>query len=213
MGDPFLELQFDKDIIELGAHLRGHFPMRSGRCSDEFFQLAAFTRKPLRLRRYCRVLAAALADYRPAVVIGPAKGAIAIADEIAAALAELGAGEPDALYAEKASLKDGVWVADESSKTFKVLRGFGRFIEGQKVCVVEDALSTGGSCGKVADAVREVGGEVVAYGVLLQRGEVRVGLGDTPVHVFRRRIARDWDPPECPLHRQGVPLTPIPGKN
>lgn len=216
MDESWLYGRFDQDLIELKAELTGHFPLRSGKHSKKFFQLALFARKPLRLRRYCRALAIEIADYKPEVVIGPAKGAIAMADEIAAALAELGAGEPDALYAEKARLdeKSGLWVADESTKTFKVLRGFGQFIEDRRVCVVEDALSTGGSCGSVAQAACEVGGQVVVLGVLLQRGEIRVdGLDGVATHVFRRRITDDCDPDDCVECRAGIPMTPIPGKS
>lgn len=216
MEATLLQRMFDQDLVVLEAELTGHFPLRSGKHSKKFFQLALLARKPIRLRRYCRALALELADYGPDVVIGPAKGAIGMADEIAAALAELGVGEPDALYAEKARFdkEKGIWVADESSKTFKVLRGFGRFIEGRRVCVVEDALSTGGSCGGVAMATREVGGEVKVLGVLLQRGEIRVeGLEGVPTHACRRRIVDDSDPSACQECLAGIPLTPIPGKS
>lgn len=214
---------FDRDLLETGAWLKGHFKLRSGRCGADFFQIAMLARKPLRLRRACRNLVqqivAGMDLEEPEVVVGPALGGIAIAHEVAAALAEMGFGEPDALYAQKARFDEakGFWVPDETSETFRMLRGFDRFVPGKRVLVVEDALTTGGSCGRVTTCLRELEANVVAVGTVVQRGEVRVPeLAGLTVTAFRRLQIDDWEPADCPQRDAAgnhLPYTPIPGKN
>lgn len=210
--------QFDKDLLETGARLKGHFKLRSGRCGDEFFQIAMLARKPLRLRRACRTLVEGIRRQgisSPDVVVGPATGGIAVAQEIAAAYAELGHGEPDAVYAERARYDADTrsWRADPAADVFRMLRGFDRFVADRRVLIVEDALTTGGSCGRVAACVRELNGRVQAVAVLVQRGEVRVAeLEGVPLVVHRRFHVSDWDPADCPMCARGEPFTPIPGK-
>lgn len=221
--ESYLYERFDRDLLETGARLKGHFKLRSGRCGADFFQIAMLARKPLRLRRACRNLAqqivAGMDQEEPEVVVGPALGGISIAHEVAAALAEMGFGEPDALYAQKARFDQGkgIWVPDETSETFRLLRGFDRFVPHKRILVVEDALTTGGSCGRVTTCLRELEANVVAVATVVQRGEVRVPeLNGVPIIAFRRLQVEDWDPADCPQREADgshLPYTPIPGKN
>lgn len=218
--ESYLYERFDRDLLETGARLKGHFKLRSGRCGADFFQIAMLGRKPLRLRRACRNLVqkivAGMGLEEPEVVVGPALGGIAIAHEVAAALAEMGFGEPDALYAQKARFdkEKGIWIPDESSETFRLLRGFDRFVPHKRTLVVEDALTTGGSCGRVTACLRQLKANVIGVGTVVQRGEVRVPeLAGLSVTALRRLEIPDWNPSECPMHARGEPYTPIPGKN
>lgn len=220
--ESYLYERFDRDLLETGAWLKGHFKLRSGRCSADFFQIAMLGRKPLRLRRACRNLVQKIVaemDREPEVVVGPALGGISIAHEVAAALAEMGFGEPDAFYAQKARFdkEKGIWLADDSSETFRLLRGFDRFVPGKRTLVVEDALTTGGSCGRVTACLRDLDANVTSIGTVLQRGEVRVPeLAGLTVTAFRRLQIDDCAPADCQQRDQDgnhLPYTPIPGKN
>ena len=208
-----------RDLDEVGGHLRGHFKLRSGRCSNQFFKFAMLGRRPLRLRYYAVALAFELDRYHPQVVIAVAKGGIAIGQEVAGRLSVLQrGGEPpiESLYAEKARFDEvkGVWLADESSEQLRLLRGFDALVADRTVGIIEDAVTTGGSSGRLAAHVRELGGEVVVLGTLLQRGEIRSEhLAGVPVEAVCRATVDDWDLAECPMHARGEPYTPIPGKN
>lgn len=219
-----VEEEMDRDLQLTGARLTGHFRLRSGRCSDAFFQFARLgALAPLRLRHYDGLLGELLRPHRPEVVVGIAKGGMVPGHEAACRLSEPSVGgapltDVVSVYAEKARFdqEKGMWVADESSETLRLLRGFDALVPGKRVAIVEDAVTTGGSAGRLARHVRELGGAVVAMGMLLQRGEVRDGaLADVPTVAVVRKTVADHDPDSCPQRDADgthLPFTPIPGK-
>lgn len=179
-----------KDMEENGAYLRGHFLLTTGRHSDQFFLLARLTEHSSRLQQWAKRLADLIAPYRPETVAGPAVGGIIPAYAVARELTQV-----RVIFAEKG--EDGAMV-------FK--RGF-RVRPGERVAVIEDAVTTGYSVHQVVQLVRQTGGEVVAVGTLVDRhsGE----LPDWPAFeaVLRVDAVPSWDPQECPLCQQGIPLS------
>ncbi len=85
-------------------------------------------------------------------------------------------------------------------------RGFN--LSGERVVVVDDVLTTGGSLMETVKAVEEAGGEVVATGVMVKRGEY---TGDHPFFYVMELDFPVYGPEECPLCKAGVPLR-VPGK-
>ena len=77
--------------------------------------------------------------------------------------------------------------------------------EGERILVVDDVLTTGGSVRDVLDAVRRLGGEVVGVGVLLDRSEGAVDFG-VPFYSCHRLSIPTFPPHDCPLCRKGIPL-------
>lgn len=170
-----------------GAVREGHFLLTSGRHSPKFFLLAALFQHPERAERVGRRLAALLAEFRPDTVVGPALGGIIPAFLVAR---ELGA---RALFAEKA---EGGRMA--------LRRGF-TVVPGERVVVVEDAVTLGGSARAAVAAVREAGGDVVAVGCVVDRSGGRAGF-DVPFRALLRVDVPDYEPGACPLCAAGVPL-------
>jgi orotate phosphoribosyltransferase len=85
----------------------------------------------------------------------------------------------------------------------KLRRGFS--IEpGEKVLVVEDVITTGGSVREVIEVVRGFGGEVVGAGVLVDRSNGMVDLGVRTEALLTMEVI-SYEPEECPLCRQGIP--------
>jgi orotate phosphoribosyltransferase len=75
----------------------------------------------------------------------------------------------------------------------------------ERTLVVDDVLTTGGSLRQVLDAVREAGGEPIGVGVLVDRTD-GIDLG-APLFAALRIPAASYDANECPLCREGLPLT------
>jgi orotate phosphoribosyltransferase len=78
---------------------------------------------------------------------------------------------------------------------------------GERVAVIEDAVTTGHSAHQVVQLVRQHGGDVVAVGALVDR---HTGLlPDWPafLSVLRVENVPSWLPEDCPLCRAGIPLT------
>jgi len=171
---------------EDGAILKGHFLLSSGLHSDVYFEKFRVFQHPEHLERLCRALAARFREQGVELVVGPTTGGVLIAYEVAKAL-----GTPFA-FAER----------EEGKRVLR--RGF-RMSLGQRVLVVDDVLTTGGSVREVVELVEGQGGTVVGVGVLVDRSGGSVDLG-YPLQSLLQVRARTFRPEECPLCRDGVPL-------
>lgn len=168
-----------------GAMLTGHFKLTSGRHSDRYFQCAMVLQHPEHTGALCRELAARFAGEDVSAVIGPATGGIIVSYETARALGVRG------IFTER---ENGV---------MSLRRGFS--IEpGERVLVVEDVITTGGSVLEVIDVVRSLGGVVVGAGVLVDRSGGKVDLGVRKEALLVTE-AVSYDPDQCPLCRDGIP--------
>ena len=78
-------------------------------------------------------------------------------------------------------------------------------LSGPLVLVVDDVLTTGGSIREVLTAVRERGAEVIGVGVLVDRTGGKVDFG-VPFFACLSVSIASFDPSECQLCRDGVPL-------
>jgi orotate phosphoribosyltransferase len=177
----------DNDVLELfrqtNALLDGHFLLRSGLHSRQYFQCALVLQWPRQAERLCGALAARLP--RADLVISPAMGGLFVGHEVARAL----------------ELRH-VFVEKDSEGKLRLRRSFE--IAG-KVIVVEDVVTKGGRVRETIDIVRERGGQVVAVGALVDRSEGKVNFGVPLESLLRLRI-ETFEPATCPLCRAGVPV-------
>ncbi|UCG37808.1 MAG: orotate phosphoribosyltransferase [bacterium] len=180
---------------ERGALLEGHFGLTSGRHSPVYLQCALVLQHPEIARRLGSDLAARTLEvfgnlHGPAfdLVVSPAVGGIVIGQEVAA---HLGA---RAIFCERV----------DGRMTFR--RGF-KVAPGERILAVEDVVTTGGSIREAADLALGMGGEVMGTASIVHR------YTDTPVapthlpHACLLQIhAPAYDPGDCPLCRDGIPL-------
>lgn len=170
-----------------GALLEGHFGLASGLHSPKYLQCALVLQHPDVAAALCAALAEPWRDARPEVVIGPATGGIILAYEVAR---QFGA---RALFTERV---DGRMT----------LRRCFAIAPGERVLAVEDVMTTGGSAAEVVGMVEALGAQVVGVACLVDRG----GLKRFAAYRTASLLAFDlpaWPPEECPLCRQGLPLT------
>ncbi len=166
-----------------GAMLKGHFQLTSGRHGDQYFQCALVLQHPRYTGVLCRELAGRFDGDRITTVIGPAMGGIIVSYEVARALGVR------SLFTER---DNGV---------MSLRRGFS--VEpGEKVLVVEDVITTGGSVREVIEVVRGLGGKVVGVGVLVDRSNGKVDFGVRKEAVLTMDI-KSWEAQECPLCAEG----------
>jgi len=168
-----------------GAMLSGHFLLTSGRHSDRYFQCAMVLQHPEHTGVLCRELAARFAGEKISAVVGPATGGIIVSYEVARALGVRG------MFTER---EGGV---------MKLRRGF-YISPGERVLVVEDVITTGGSVREVVEVVRRLGGEVAGAGVLVDRSNGAVDLGVRTEALLTVEVL-SYPPEECPLCRKGLP--------
>ncbi len=173
-----------------GAVMRGHFELSSGRHSDLFVQKFRVLERPRLAQRFGESLAGLFPqDFD--VVAAPAVGAVVLG--FATALAS----DARSVFAERV----------DGEMTFR--RGF-EIAPHEKVLVVEDVITTGGSAREVVDLVTRMGAEVIGVAALLDRGDParsgpHGGLG-APLRALVTLEVKSWEPSECPLCAAGQPL-------
>lgn len=184
-------------LRSVGAWQNGHFLLSSGLHSDQYIQCQMILQYP----RHGLVLAEALAEkvlaagLRPQAVVGPALGAVHWELLTAQALDGTHAAEPvRGIFAERR----------EDTNEFAIRRGI-ELGAGEKVLVVEDVTTTGGSARKVVDLVRELGAEPVAVGAIVDRSGGAAAF-DVPFFWLVKLTLSTYEPEACPMCRDGLAL-------
>lgn len=173
-------------LKEAGVLLEGHFLLTSGRHSNKYLQCAKIFQYAKYSEELCGDLAKKFENEGIEVVIGPAVGAVQMAYEVSRHLGVKN------IFAER---EDGVMT---------LRRGFS-IEKGQKVLVVEDVVTTGGSVREVIDIVKNAGGEVCGVGVIVDRTGGKIDFG-VPLHAVISMEVQSYEAAECPLCKEGLPL-------
>jgi len=167
-------------LKEAGVLLEGHFLLTSGRHSNKYLQCAKIFRNTNYSEELCSALAELYKDDGIEVVIGPALGAVQMAYEVSR---HLGC---ENFFAER-----------DAEGKMALRRGF-EVHPGQKVLIVEDVVTTGGSVKEVMQLVKEAGGKICGIGSIVDRtgGEINFGV---PYKAVISMKVESWDAADCPL--------------
>ena len=163
------------EILELfqktGALLSGHFVLRSGLHSRQFFQCALLLQDAAVAAYVCGLLAAKLQGYAAATVISPAVGGIIVGQEVARHLGKRH------IFAEK-----------DGSGGLVLRRGF-TITPGEEFLVAEDVVTRGGRVQETIQIVHEHGGIVAAAGAIVDRsGGALPDFGCRFVSLLRMKV-------------------------
>jgi orotate phosphoribosyltransferase len=178
----------EEQLQARGALLRGHFQLASGRHADTYIEKFRILQWPDLTSDLCRQIADHFRG-KTNLVAGPTTGGIILSFETAKHLG---------LRSIIAERKD-----EGEGREFK--RGF-EIGPDDKVLVVDDILTTGGSVRDVIDAVRARGAEVAGVGMLVDRSGGNTGFG-VPFFACLTVDIASWAPADCELCRRGVTLT------
>lgn len=184
---------------DANALLEGHFLLASGNHSSRYLQSAKVLEYPKKAALLSDALANMIrnADIEVDTVCAPALGGVLAGYELARSL------DVRSIFVEK----DG-----EGGMVLR--RGF-EIAKGEKVIICEDIITTGGSARKAAQAIQALGGEVVAFASLANRGFCkRVGgnatakpecalPGDVPLFSLDDFTFEMYAPEDCPLCKEG----------
>ena len=181
------------DLLNLfrqtGALLHGHFVLRSGLHSREFFQCALLLRDTKVAERVCGALADQLRGADFDTVISPALGGILVGQEVARQL-----GKPH-IFAEKDDL--GALV---------LRRGF-TIKPGERFAVIEDVVTRGGRLMETVDIVRQHGGKVTAAACLVNRSGGNLPAMDFPFHGLVELNPETFPPDNLPPDLAKIPAS------
>jgi orotate phosphoribosyltransferase len=180
----------DADVLATfrrsGALLEGHFTLSSGLHSPGYLQCARVLMFPRDAEALGAALGARVRSLGATVVLSPAMGGIVIGQEVGRAL------DVPALFAERVE------------GTLTLRRGFALGPD-DRVLVVEDVVTTGGSTRETIDVARAAGATVVGACSIVDRSGGQPGL-DVPFHSLLPMTLPTYKPEACPLCAQGVPV-------
>ena len=127
-------------------------------------------------------------DAKIETVVGPVTGGIILAHETGKALGTR------AIFTERV----------DGKMTFR--RGFSLH-EGERVLIVEDIVTTGGSIKEVIDVVKSYKEIPVAVSMLVDRSGGKADFGDVPSTALLKMNVETYKPEECPLCKKNIPIT------
>lgn len=188
MSDAMTEKEVEDLLIETNAIMEGHFLLTSGLHSPRYVEKFNVLQKPVYTEKLCRAMAEKFKDANIETVVGPVTGGILLAHETGKALGTR------AIFTER----------ENGKMTFR--RGF-TLHEGERVLIVEDIVTTGGSIREVIDVVKEHGGIPVAVSMLVDRSGGKATFGDVPSTALLHMDVQTYKPEECPLCKAGIPMT------
>lgn len=179
----------DVEVLEYatktGALLEGHFLLRSGLHSRQFFQGALLLADTDAASKVCGALAERFKSVECTTVISPAIGGIVAGQEVGRQLGKR------AIFAEK-----------DADDNLILRRGF-KIEKGEKILVIEDVITRGGRVQQTIDLVREHGGEVVGVGVIVDRSGGAATF-DVPVLESLVQLQIEaFEPDSCPMCAEG----------
>ena len=177
-------------IIDLfkktGALLDGHFVLTSGRHSSSYFQCAKVLQYPKYLNLFAQNIANNFTNINVDAVISPAIGGIVLGTEVGRLL------NVKTIFAER---KKG---------DMCIRRGF-EIKENDKILVIEDVITTGGSVKEVIYEVTKLGGKISGVGVLVDRSNGQAKLHKNQFSIIELE-AVNFEPDKVPDSLKNIPI-------
>jgi orotate phosphoribosyltransferase len=170
----------------VGALLEGHFRLTSGLHSGGYLQCALVLQHPREAERCGAAIADAVRGLDAQVILSPALGGIVIGQEVGRALGVR------AIFAER---QDG---------RLTLRRGFS-LGAGERVLVVEDVVTTGGSTRETIEVARAAGATVVGAAAIIDRSSGGTAV-DVPFHALAAIALPTYPPESCPMCAAGQPV-------
>ena len=165
-------------LIKTNAIMEGHFLLTSGLHSPMYVEKFNVLQQPKYTEQLCKALAEYFADKNIDTVVGPMTGALCTRS-----------------------------ILTEIVDCKMTLRLCFSLKPGERVAIVEDIVTTGGSVREVIDVVKAEGAIPVGVGLLVDRSGGKATFEDVPAHALLHLDVTTYKPEECPLCHDNVPMT------
>ena len=175
-------------LVKTGAIMDGHFLLTSGLHSPHYVEKFNVLQHPAYTAQLCAAMAEKFKDAQIETVVGPVTGGILLAHETGKSLGTR------AIFTERV----------DGKMTFR--RGFSLH-KGERVLIVEDIVTTGGSIKEVIEVVKAAGAVPVAVSMLVDRSGGKADFADVPAAALLTMDVETYAPESCPLCAKGIPMT------
>jgi len=182
MSETIKKLLTDNGVIQ-----KGHFLLTSGLHSGLYFEKFMILENPRISALLCSKIAMFFSTYTIDKVIGPTIGGAIIAYEVARQLGTY------------------VGIAEKESNEKRIVKRGSSIEKGERILVVDDVLTTGGSIKATIDAVLQLEGKVTGISVLIDRSENPLDF-TYPFFAVYKTSVENYTPENCPLCKKGIPL-------
>lgn len=173
---------------KLKAVQNGHFVLTSGNHSDTYVQCSRIMENPSVTTKLCKILAKPWQKTKVDLVAGPAVGGIIITYELARIL------KARAIFAERVNNK------------LTLRRGFA-INPKEKVLVVEDVITTGGSAKEVINIVKKHNAKVAGVVSLVNRSGKPKAPFSVKFNALLKITPPLYKPKQCPLCKAGIAIS------
>ena len=178
--------EYIKIFKDSGALLDGHFILTSGRHSNSYFQCAKLLQYPKYLELFSKNIADHFKENEIDLVISPAIGGIVLGTEVGRLLRKR------TVFAERV---DG---------EMKLRRGF-EIKTNEKILIVEDVITTGGSVKEVMSLVQSFGADIIGVGVIVDRSSGSVVLHENQLSLASLEV-KSYDSSDIPSELASIPV-------
>lgn len=172
---------------QTGALLNGHFILRSGLHSREFFQCALLLQDATIASQVCGMLAEKLSGYDATTVVSPAVGGIIVGQEVARHLG-----------------KKHIFVEKDGNGGLVLRRGF-TITPGERFLVAEDVVTRGGRVQETIQIIKDHGGVVVAAGSIVDRSGGNLPNFGCPFVSLVQMTPETFEADNIPADLAGIP--------
>jgi len=179
--------EIEKILVDSGAFLEGHFKLTSGKHSKYYVEKIKLIQIPEDVVKIGRAFARKCNHLDFDVVVSPALGAIVLGYEVARQMGKR------FVFTQR---KDG---------KMSIRSGFD-LQPHEKVLIIEDVTTTGGSVFEVIDCVRERNADIVGVGLVVDRSGGTIDFR-VPVFPLLTLKIEAYEPYECPLCKENIPIT------
>ena len=176
-----------KLLQETGAMLDGHFLLTSGRHSNVYIEKFRILEDPRALDDVCRAMSETVQNQNVELVLGAAIGGILIAGGVGRYL------DVKHIFSERVDGK------------MELRRGFS-ITKGQRIIIVEDIITTGGSVFELIQLAKDYEAEIVHVVNLVDRSSREVNF-EVPTTALLTIPSENWEPEDCPLCQKEVAIT------
>jgi orotate phosphoribosyltransferase len=170
---------------DTGALLEGHFILRSGLHSRQFFQCALALQQMPQVEKLGAALADKVKPLGAVTVVAPAMGGLVIGQEVAR------------------QLGSRFFFVEKEEGKLVLRRGF-KIAPGEKILVVEDVVTKGGRAQETLDIIRAHGGQVVGVAAVVDRSNGAVNFG-VPFESLISLQVETFDPANLPPDLARIP--------
>jgi orotate phosphoribosyltransferase len=170
------------------ALLAGHFLLTSGKHSNIYLEKFMVLQYPEHTEKLAKEIVRHFKSKKPDVVIGAAVGGIILSYEVARQFGVR-----------------GIFMEREEGKL--ALRRNFEIKKGEKVLVVEDIVTTGGSVKELISSLKEYECEIVGVGILINRSGEELDFGIADTFALATVDVNAYEADDCPLCKKNVPLT------